>query len=159
MDIDTADLSGIEALTLQGAVVGDQVGWSVSAAGDVNNDGYADLIVGAQDADPDGRFDAGAAYVILGSAAGLGTVDSLGFVSGNSTGFVIWGAAAGDRLGRSVSGAGGVNGDCRDDVIVGAQYASPNGRLRAGAAYVLFGNASGFADVDLLGFSSGAFFT
>ncbi|KAJ1400529.1 hypothetical protein B484DRAFT_424673 [Ochromonadaceae sp. CCMP2298] len=46
-DIDTADLSGFEALTLQGAAANDQFGTSISAAGDLNNDGYADLIVGA----------------------------------------------------------------------------------------------------------------
>ncbi|KAJ1396674.1 hypothetical protein B484DRAFT_407273, partial [Ochromonadaceae sp. CCMP2298] len=127
-DVDTADLSGFEALTLQGAAAGDNLGGSVSTAGDVNNDGYADLIVGASVADPAGRPSTGAAYVILGSAAGFGTVDLANFVSSDSTGFIIQGAAAGDHLGYSVSAAGDVNNDSCADVIVGAIYADPNGR-------------------------------
>ncbi|KAJ1379278.1 hypothetical protein B484DRAFT_426326 [Ochromonadaceae sp. CCMP2298] len=126
MDIDTADLSGIEALTLQGDLAGDNLGFSVSAAGDVNNDGYADLIVGAPYAAPDGRSDAG--LVILGKASGFATVDLASFVSGNSTGYIIWGAAESfslfDGWGNSVSAAGDVNNDGYADVIVGA-YGGP----------------------------------
>ncbi|KAJ1424283.1 hypothetical protein B484DRAFT_464829, partial [Ochromonadaceae sp. CCMP2298] len=94
MDIDTADLSGIEALILQGAAGEDNLGNSVSAAGDVNNDGYADLIVGAPNAGLSGRTAPGAAYVFLGTAAGFATMDLASFSSGNSTGFIIQGAAA-----------------------------------------------------------------
>src|SRR5687768_11819083 len=53
------------------------------------------------------------------------------------------GAAAGDNAGRSVAGTGDVNGDGRGDMIVGAQGADLNGRANAGAAYVVFGGASG----------------
>ncbi|KAJ1413943.1 hypothetical protein B484DRAFT_467523, partial [Ochromonadaceae sp. CCMP2298] len=147
-------VSGARGFIIQGAAAGDALGRSVSAAGDVNGDGIDDIIVGAR-ADPYGRTDAGAAYVIYGMFNRTGAVDLLGFVSG-ARGFIIQGAAAGDDLGRSVSGAGDVNGDGIDDVIVGAPSADPHGRVDAGAAYVIYGMASGLTTVDLLGFVSGS---
>jgi hypothetical protein len=86
---------------------GDKLGYSVSGAGDMNNDGFDDVIMEARGA----SNSAGAVYVIFGKAGGYATVNLAGFVSSNSTGFIIWGAAGGDNLGRSVSGAGDVNGD------------------------------------------------
>jgi hypothetical protein len=61
----------------------------VSGAGDVNNDTYADVIMGAPYADPNGRETAGAAYVLFGKKSGFATVDLANFVPGDSTGFVI----------------------------------------------------------------------
>ncbi|KAJ1433373.1 hypothetical protein B484DRAFT_394502 [Ochromonadaceae sp. CCMP2298] len=151
---DLADLSGIEALTLQGAAAADYLGYSVSSVGDVNGNGYVNLIVGAPYASPNGRSAAGAAYLIFGRASGFATVDFSSFVSGDSTGFIIQGAQEDDRLGLSISGAGDVNGDGYADLIVGAPLADPNGRSLAGAAYVIFGQASGFTTLDLLGLSS-----
>jgi hypothetical protein len=156
-DIDLAELSTneIEALTWRGAASYNKLGWSVRGAGDVNGDGFDDLLVCAPGADPNGRADAGAVYASFGNANGPATIDTLNFTSGDSTGFVIWGAVAGDQLGRSVSGAGDVNNDTYADVIVGVPYADPNGRSGSGAAYVIFGMKDGFADVDLLDFASG----
>jgi hypothetical protein len=57
-DVDTADLSGFDALILQGDVR-DELGYSVSGAGDVNGDGLADMIVSSYKTDPNGRTDAG----------------------------------------------------------------------------------------------------
>ena len=103
----------------------DQSGFSVSGAGDVNGDGFDDLIVGARYADPNGNSASGASYVVFGKAGG-GTVE-LSDIADNA-GFVINGAAGtGDRSGRSVSGAGDINGDGLDDIIVGAHLADPNG--------------------------------
>ncbi|KAJ1444060.1 hypothetical protein B484DRAFT_389100, partial [Ochromonadaceae sp. CCMP2298] len=96
---------------IQGAEVGDEFGYSVSAAGDVNGDGYADVIVGAPGADPNGRSSAGAAYLILGKAGGFSSLDLAGFNSSDSTGYIIQGAVVNDYLGTSVSAAGDVNGD------------------------------------------------
>jgi hypothetical protein len=146
--------SGSSGFIIQGAVVGDGTGISVSGAGDVNGDGYDDIIVGSDYADPKGRSDAGTAHVIFGKASGFSTIDLASFTSG-SGGFIIQGAAAGDQLGKSVSGAGDVNNDGYADVIVGAPYADPNSRSSAGAAYVIFGKASGFNTIDLASFASG----
>ena len=110
---------------ITGAVVGDDLGESVSHAGDVNGDGYDDVIVGALQA----GGDKGEAYVYHGSASGIDTTPSSTLV----------GEVAGDRFGRSVSGAGDVNGDDYDDVIVGAwQWGGAKGR-----AYVYHGAQGG----------------
>jgi hypothetical protein len=82
-----------------------KLGVSVSGAGDVNGDGYADVIMGAERANTNGRDDAGAVYVIWGNATGLTTVDLQNF-TGDSRGFVIQGENEYSKLGTSVSGAG-----------------------------------------------------
>jgi hypothetical protein len=92
-DIDLAafDTNKVEALTVQGAAL-ENLGHSVSGAGDVNGDGYADVIVGAPNAAPNGRDFAGAAYLVLGKASGFATLDLASFTSGDSTGFIMQGA-------------------------------------------------------------------
>src|SRR5688500_5287337 len=52
----------------QGSAIEDRAGWSARAAGDVNGDGFGDVIVGVPTGDPDGKFDAGKTYVLLGRA-------------------------------------------------------------------------------------------
>ncbi|MDA1114808.1 MAG: FG-GAP-like repeat-containing protein, partial [Planctomycetota bacterium] len=129
-----------------GQVSLDKLGFSVSGAGDVDGDGFDDLIVGAPVADPGGLSNAGSAYVYSGA-----------------TGNLIWqfdGQASGDFLGHSVSGAGDVDGDGFDDLIVGASSADPGGLTDAGSAYVYSGATGsliwqfdGQAWVDQLGIS------
>ena len=84
----------------------------MSGAGDVNGDGFADLIIGADGADPNG-LDSGASYVVFGKTGGLSSVD-LSALNG-SNGFRINGVAADDRSGGSVSSAGDINGDGKPD--------------------------------------------
>jgi hypothetical protein len=153
--VDTIQLSSFGFKVL-GKAASDWLGWSVSGAGDVNKDGIDDFIMGAPQFDPASGVDAGAAVVIFGKRGTWADVDLASFTSG-SAGFWIQGAAAGDQLGFSVSGAGDVNGDGADDVIVGAYMAAPSTRTRAGASYVVFGhrNTSAFNDVNLESFASG----
>jgi hypothetical protein len=135
-------LNGTTGFKLSG-VAGDQSGFSVASAGDVNHDGFADLVIGAPGASPHGA-QSGAAYVVFGHASGFGANVDLSTLNG-TTGFKISGAAAGDRAGTSVASAGDVNGDGFSDVLIGAQGANSNG-----SAYVVFGQASGFtANFDL----------
>ncbi len=117
--------------TLEGGVGNTQFAFSVATAGDVNGDGYSDVIVGALDYD-NGQTDEGRAFVYHGSAGGPPATPS-------------WTAEvdlAGAFFGVSVATAGDVNGDGYDDVIVGA-YQYTNGQSEEGRAYVWYGGASG----------------
>jgi len=147
--LDLSTLDGTSGFRLAGVAASDQSGFSVASAGDVNGDGYADMIVGARRADPNGLYNAGSSYVVFGKASGFSATLDLVTLDG-STGFRLDGAAAGDVSGYSVASAGDVNGDGYDDLIVGARDADPNGS-NSGASYVVFGRASGFASSLALG--------
>jgi hypothetical protein len=136
-------LNGNNGFAINGTAAYDRSGWSVSSAGDVNGDGFDDLIIGAINADPNGISFAGQSYVVFGSNSGFGTGLDLSTLDG-SKGFAINGIATNDFSGYSVSSAGDVNGDGFDDLIIGAQGAEPNG-INAGQSYVVFGSNSGFA--------------
>lgn len=88
---------------------------SVSGVGDVNGDGLADVVIGSQTADPHGRTDAGAAYVVYGKS----TTDEVRTAALGKDGFQIAGAESGDGVGDDVAGPGDVNGDGRGDVLLG----------------------------------------
>ncbi|CAN7250637.1 hypothetical protein [Aminobacter aminovorans] len=141
--IDLTTMSAAQGFIVQGDAAGDFAGWSVSSAGDVNGDGFDDLIVGALGGD-NGGAEAGEAYVVFGGATPV-NVDLTTMTA--AQGFIIQGDVTNDQLGRSVSSAGDVNGDGFDDLIVGAPYGD-NGGTSAGEAYVVFGGASP-ANVDL----------
>jgi hypothetical protein len=119
-----------------GLQVGEHFGQCVSGAGDVNGDGFADVVIGAPDFDTDNGgpsllADAGRAVVVLGSPSGPGPNGGEGSV-----------LAAGWRYGAAVAGAGDVNGDGYSDVIIGAPGAT--GTISGeGAAVVLPGYSSG----------------
>ena len=115
-----ADVAQLEANQVSA-----QLGWSVAGAGDVNGDGYADVIVGAPLYDA-GQTDEGAAFVFLGSASGIadGNPSSAGTRSSKRT-------RSARRSGCSVASAGDVNGDGYADVIVGA-YLYDDGPGRRG---------------------------
>ena len=143
------DLASQANIVIRGALGGDQAGNSVAAAGDVNGDGLSDIVVGAPGADNNARRDSGSAYVVFGQALPA----QIDLATLGSGGLRIDGAAAGHRAGRSVAGAGDVNGDGRTDVIVGAHGADALGRANSGAAYIVFGTASS-ATVDLASLGS-----
>ncbi len=139
--VDLANL-GTGGFAITGQATGDFSGASVSAAGDVNGDGYADLIVGANESDPSGMQNAGRSYVVFGKATTTAvSLSAIGTVTGTG-GFVINGQSADDQNGNSVSSAGDVNGDGLADLIVGAYGSSPGGLSRAGRSYVVFGKTN-----------------
>ncbi len=153
--IDLDALTGAQGFTIQSDAGGDRHSTTVSSAGDVNGDGFDDLIVGAPYNDVGGHNDVGGAYVVFGDA-NPGNIDLT--TMSPAQGFAIQGDAAyGRRTGWSVSSAGDVNGDGFADVLVGAPFVKI-GSDYPGAAYVVFG-ASTVADVDLGHLSASQGFT
>ena len=112
-------------------------GYFVSNAGDVNGDGLADLLVGASRSSPAAGAEAGRSYVVFGKA-GTTAVNVSDIAAGSTSGYVINGAAAGERAGL-VSYAGDVNGDGLADMIIGATFADPITGVDAGKSYVVYG--------------------
>jgi len=108
-------------------------GVAAGAAGDVNGDGYDDVIVGAHQYD-DGEVDEGRVFVYYGSAAGLGSAPD--WMAESDQAYSNYGLAAG--------AAGDLNGDGYDDVIVGA-FTYDGGETDEGRAYVYYGSASGLS--------------
>ncbi|MEO6540218.1 MAG: integrin alpha, partial [Ferruginibacter sp.] len=111
-------------------------GCSVASAGDVNGDGYSDVIIGAEYYDDGANFQEGRAFVYHGSASGL-------LASPNSTPDDA--NQAGVYFGRSVASAGDVNGDGYSDVVVGATNFQDGANGGEGRAFVYHGSASGIS--------------
>jgi len=137
-----SDLNGINGFVINGIDQGDSSGRSVSSAGDINGDGFDDIIIGAYEASPHG-FRSGESYVLFGKATGFSLNFNLASLNG-ANGFIINGIDAGDQTGSSVSSAGDINGDGFDDLLIAAFRAAPDGRLSAGETYVVFGRAGNF---------------
>jgi len=122
-------------------------GFSVASAGDVNGDGFDDVIAVARGTDSGGTTDQGAAYVLFGHADAAATIDLTALDGTN--GFRIDGESAGDLAGYAVSGTGDVNGDGYADVILAAPFADPDGVNAAGKTYVVFGGSAFNASITL----------
>ncbi len=123
-----SSLNGTNGFVCNGINAYDFSGRCVSFAGDVNADGFDDLIIGA----------AISSYVVYGAAdAGSGGTLDLSSLNGTN-GFVCNGIIA---AGRTVSSAGDVNGDGTSDLIIGAYKAHPGGKTYAGETYIVFGAA------------------
>ena len=140
-NLDLSTLNGSNGFEINGEAANDRSGFAVSAAGDVNGDGFADILIGAYGRDVN-EAEAGATYVVFGHGNGLDANLDLSTLNG-SNGFEINGEAANDQSGFAVSAAGDVNGDGFADILIGAYRRDVNG-ASAGATYVVFGRGSGF---------------
>jgi hypothetical protein len=111
---------------------GDKFGWSVSSAGDLNNDNMADLAVGApfNDSELGNILDAGAIYVFYG---GTTLKNSTAQNSDN----VSYGESIADNFGWSIFFIGDINGDNFNDILIGAPYYDNNSSVDAGKIYVM----------------------
>ena len=134
------DIATAATATIFGESALDQTGAVLSAAGDVDGDGYDDVLLSSWYADPSGRTNAGEAYLMLGPISGE--------VSVSDAQARFPGVAAGDAAGRSLAGLGDINGDSAGDIAVGAKLADEGG-VDAGSAYVVLGPLSGTIDLSL----------
>jgi PKD repeat protein len=138
-------LDAVPDRTFSGEAQGDKFGIDVASAGDLNGDGYLDLVVGA-DGNDMGGLNAGRAYVFYGGPSLDTTPDR-----------IFTGASSGDGLGVSDASAGDMNGDGFADLVVGAWLGDAGGRIDAGRAYIFFGGPGGdtVPDVTLSGEGAG----
>src|SRR4051794_28012141 len=113
--INLSDIDGQNGFRLNGGSAYSYVGYSVSRAGDVNGDGFDDLIIGAPGESTNG-YSAGASYVVFGKATGFTNDLNLSTLDGTD-GFKLHGAAIGDFSSARVAAAGDVNGDGVGDLI------------------------------------------
>ena len=122
--------AAIAAWTADGTQVNERLGAAVAAAGDVNGDGFADVLVGAESYS-NGEAGEGAAFLYLGSAAGLSATAA----------WTAEGGQPGAAFGHSLASAGDVDGDGFDDVVIGAP-SFDNGQADEGRAFLYRGSAT-----------------
>lgn len=128
-----AGLAAMPARVLEGVGAGDLFGRTLGSNGDVNNDGFSDLVIGATFANPGGRSHAGTASFYLGSAGAIPAAPTR----------VLEGASADDLYGIAASLSGDINGDGFNDVIIGVQAGDAVGRANTGLANIFLGTAMG----------------
>jgi hypothetical protein len=150
LDTAVSRAGGVD-ITVFGAADGDRFGFSL-AAGDVNGDGFTDLLVGAPNATAPSQHHSGAVFVFLGGYS-FGASPVLDLTQGNSADLTIYGG--GDRFGAAlaVGDAGGpVTSSAIADIIVGAPGSNPDS---GGAAYLLYGSTSFGSFARMIDVSSG----
>lgn len=152
------------ALNLRGAP-GERIGASLSRAGDLDGDGFEDLLIGAPGLEVPGRDGCGGAYVLWG-AADLADVPGTLTAPSCAQNLFDWqgtrvtlliGDSEFGAAGTSVGGDVDADGDSIHDVIVGAPFSSSGGHAQNGRATVVYGDPSlkGQASIDLAGLGSG----
>ena len=164
VELDKLGTSG-KGFEIKGGREDDHFGVSATGIGDINGDGFADLLIGAYETDKvDGNgnnvgSDVGAAYVVYGKASST-AVDLLGFQTGTGSfqtgthGFAIKGVVAWDTLGQSVAVIGDVNGDGINDFAIGAPRRNVGQADNVGRTYVVFGGAKS-TDITLADLEAG----
>ena len=129
---------------------GDEAGSSVASAGDVDGDGYGDMLIGSKSEDSVGSA-CGAVYLVLGPASAGGPL--------SAAQAKIFGYAADDRLGETAGLGDDFDADGYSDIVVSSKR-NDNGGSGSGGAWVFYGPVSGLlhisaADAEFVGASSG----
>ena len=142
VNVSFSELNGSNGIIINGIDENDQSGFEISHAGDINDDGVDDLIIGAPFADGPhfSQAAAGRSYVIFGSTTWDSINLNLADLNG-SNGFEITGPYPFGAHGWSVAGAGDLNGDNVSDLIIGAPSSNANGE-DSGAVVIVFGAAN-----------------
>ncbi|WP_211237791.1 integrin alpha, partial [Dyadobacter alkalitolerans] len=125
----------VNATVLQSNQADASFGKSVSLAGDVNADGYSDLLIGAPSFENGGQADEGAAFIFQGSANGINPIAAI----------TLEGNQASGQFGHATAGAGDINGDGYSDIVIGA-YAFDKGHTNEGIALIYHGSALGISN-------------
>ena len=141
VDLNTADADENIA-SFKGQASDDNLGCSIAGAGDVDSDGYDDILMGARFNDEGSVADRGQAYLVRGqsSAASWGVDINVGNMThtGTPKGASFWGRASGDQCGNWLEGIGDYNGDGYDDFAIGA-WSNNDAATDAGKTYVYYG--------------------
>jgi glycosylphosphatidylinositol phospholipase D len=140
--MDWKTLQPRRSLTLSGASSGEQAGFALANAGDINGDGVTDVVIGAPFANVRG-VNSGRSYVLYGSRVGFPSLLDLAQLTSRN-GLTLNGFVPQGRSGYTVDTATDVNGDGIDDLLIGAPFAYPSG-LYSGQSYVVLGRRGGFA--------------
>lgn len=155
--VDAASATSIETLVpqlasrLDGAGANAQLGAAVSAAGDFNGDGFADIVVGAPGAARGATANVGAAYVLYGTSVGQPSVSLSTLSLANGVAITSASVPAGKAVGVAVAGLGDFNGDGFGDVAVGSAIGQ-FGASQPGNVWIVFGRSAAAAiDLDALG--------
>jgi predicted transcriptional regulator len=118
----------------------------VDIAGDINGDGFDDILIGAPNNKEGGVHPmdpgstAGQVYLIFGKASGWTHNTNVSTANASFIGETII-----DYVGHSIDGAGDVNGDGYDDILIGSMYNNESAPVMSGQAYLIFGKASGWS--------------
>ncbi|MDY7022283.1 MAG: FG-GAP-like repeat-containing protein, partial [Cyanobacteriota bacterium] len=128
-----SSLDGSNGFVINGVNGFDQIGSPVNSVGDINGDGFDDVIIGK----PYGQE----GYVVFGNSNGSSSFD-LSSLDG-SNGFVINDIGDGSTT-PSLKSAGDINGDGFDDIIIGTYFGDGQGSSGGVESYVIFGSSSGF---------------
>lgn len=148
--LDLGKLLKEDGFMVWGELANTQFGRSVEGVGDVNGDGFDDILVGAPTTARDGVTNMGSAFVIFGSATGQGDLISerqvLSIPSMNaSQGFIIRGVFSSEsqnpQLGNTVGAVGDVNGDGFADIMVNAPFLDRGSALDVGRSYIIYGKS------------------
>ena len=134
-EIDLATLDGTNGFVLDGIDAYDQSGFAVSSAGDINGDGFDDIIISSRYDEPATSRYTGESYVLFGKAGGFASFIELATLDG-SNGFRVEGIGFVDYSGVAVSSAGDLNGDGFDDILIGSLNAG-----NTDDSYVIYGRA------------------
>jgi hypothetical protein len=135
--INLLQLDGSDGLIINKPAANFTPGYNVSKAGDVNNDGFDDIMFSSYFSDHTLSND-GIIYIIYGSNTHITSPFEVDQIDG-SNGIILYGEASGDNAGKSLSNAGDFNGDGIDDFIITAPNSGTNGSF-SGTTYMIFGN-------------------
>jgi Ca2+-binding RTX toxin-like protein len=143
-----SNLNGSNGFIINGTNPNEGFASAVSKAGDINNDGIDDVMASSPFAAFNQVANAGTTYVVLGEKGTFPATINLSDINGNN-GFVINDNIGYEFSGNDITSLTDINGDGINDIIIGAESASPNTKIRAGKAYVIFGNNGTTTNINL----------